>query len=103
MKVLNLAVAVSGAAVAAQAAVELTATPFVAGRDVVGVIAPAGVTGTPSVTIEGSDDGTTWVVLATSTALGMQMFNLILRPFMRFNVGTAGGAGTYNVYLLNGT
>jgi hypothetical protein len=103
MKVLNLAVAVSGTAVAAQAAVELTATPFVAGRDVVGVIAPVGMGGTPSVTIEGSDDGTTWVVLATNTTLGLQMVNLVLRAFMRFNVGTVGTGGTYNAYLLNGT
>lgn len=103
MKVLDLAVGFAGDAVAAEDAVELEATPFLAGRDVVAVIAPVGVTGAPSVTIEGSNDGTTWVVLATNATLGLSMTNVVCRAFMRLNVGTAGTAGTYNAYLLNGT
>lgn len=103
MKALTLASAVSGTAVAAQAAVSLTATPFLAGRDVVAVVNPIGITGTPTILIQGSDDNTTWTTLATHTSLGSTMYNVVARRYMRTNVTVASGAGTFNAYLLNGT
>lgn len=103
MKCLVLAEGVSGSAVAAQTAVTLTATPFVSGRDVVGVIAPADLTGTPNHRIQGSDDNIAWVDLMTNTTLALKMQTIILRPYMRFNVVTGGTAGLASAYLLNGT
>ena len=106
MKTLILAENVSATAVANQSAVQPLATPFLAGRDVVAVIDASAATGTPNLRIQGSDDNSTWVDLATSsgaTALGHREFNIKLRPYMRFGVFTAAGAGVVSAYCLNGT
>lgn len=103
MKTLVLAEGVSSASVAAQSAVQLVATPFLSGRDVVGVIDLTGTTGSPVAKIQGSDDGTTWVDLMTSSVLGHREGNFKLRQFMRFNVTTAGTGGVASAYCLNGT
>lgn len=102
MKVIVLADNVSATAVANQTAVQLLATPFLAGRDVVATIDPNAVTGTPNFRIQGSDDNTTWVDLATSTSLGEKVFNIKCRPYMRFGVFTVGGAGIVTAHISNG-
>lgn len=102
MKTLILAQGVSATAVANQTAVQLLATPFLAGRDVVSTIDPSGVTGTPTFKVQGSDDNTTWVDLHTSTSLGQSNANIKLRPYMRFGVTVVGGAGVVTARCDNG-
>lgn len=103
MKTLILGDNVSATAVAAQSAVQPLATPFLAGRDVIGRIVMNGVTGTPTVKIQGSDDNSTWVDLMTNTTLVDKAANIKLRPYMRLNVTVVGGAGTVSAYCDNGT
>lgn len=102
MKTLVLAEGVSSAAVANQAAVQPLATPFLAGRDVVGVIDLTGTTGTPTAKIQGSDDNSVWVDLMTSTVLGHKEGNFKLKQYMRFAVTVAGTGGVASAYCLNG-
>jgi len=103
MKTLVLAEGVAGGAVAAASAVQLVATPFLAGRDVVGVIDFTGTTGTPVGKIQGSDDNVTWVDLMSSSILGLKMGNFKLRQYMRFNITTGGTGGFASAYCNNGT
>lgn len=99
MKTLALAEGVSATAAAAQAAVRSRVTPFLAGRDVVATIAFSDATGTPTGKIQGSDDGTTWVDLMTSTVLGTKKATVKAREYMRFNVTAAGTAGVASAYI----
>lgn len=102
MKTLILAEGV-GFAAAAQAAVETLATPFLSGRDVVAEILPSGLTGTPTLKIQGADLAAgPWVDLLTSTSLAAKKGNIKLRKFMRFNVTAAGTAGSVSAYCHNG-
>ena len=103
MKTLVLAEGVAGGTVAAQSAVQVLATPFLAGRDVVGVIDFTGTTGSPVGKIQGSDDNSTWVDLMTSSVLGQRQGNFKLRQYMRFNITTGGTGGVASAYCLNGT
>lgn len=98
MKVLALAEGVA-TTVAAQAAVRLRATPFLAGRDVVATITYHDTTGTPNGRIQGSDDGTTWVNLLTSTVLGTKKGTINMREYMRFNQTAAGTGGVVSAYI----
>jgi hypothetical protein len=102
MKTLILADGVNAGTVANQSAVQPLATPFLAGRDVVAVLDFQGTTGTPVGKIQGSDDNTNWVDLATSSTLGHREFNIKLRPYMRAAVTTAGTGGVLSAYCLNG-
>lgn len=103
MKVLILGEGVNAAAVAAQTAVALKATPFLDGREVVCTIFANGVTGTPTIKVQGSaDSGTTWVDLVTHTVLYDKKYNIKCYPTMRLNVTVAGTAGTTSAYLENG-
>jgi len=102
MKTLVLADNVSATAVASQSAVLLVATPFLAGRDVVGFINMNGVTGAPNIKIQGSDDNVTWVDLMGNTTLVDRQANFKLRQYMRVTVAGAGGAGLYSAYCNNG-
>lgn len=102
MKTLVLAEGVAGGTVAAQSAVQLVATPFLAGRDVIGTINFTGTTGTPVGVIQGSDDNSTWVTLMTSSVLGLRMGNFKLKPYMRFNITTGGTGGVASAYCNNG-
>jgi hypothetical protein len=103
MKTLVLAEGVAST-VAAQAGVALVATPFLAGRDVVGCIDLTGVTGSPVAKIQGSDDVafTTPVDLMTSSILGLKKGNFKLMKYMRFNITTAGTGGVASAYCDNG-
>lgn len=99
MKTLELGAGVSLTAAAAQAAVRSRVTPFLAGREVVATINMAGATGTPTVLIQGSDDGTTWTTLLSSTVLGLKKSTIKTREYMRVNVTAAGTAGNVSAYL----
>lgn len=103
MKTLVLGENVSATAVANQSAVQPLATPFLAGRDVIAKLVNNGVTGTPTVKIQGSDDNSTWVDLLTNTTLISKEGNIKMRPYMRLAVTVVGSAGTVSAYLENGT
>jgi hypothetical protein len=102
MKALILATNVSAAAAAAQTAVQATATPFLSGRDVICHIEKTGVTGTPTIKVQGSDDGTTYTDLVSSTTLTNVVSNIKCMRYNRVNVTVAGSAGTINVWFENG-
>lgn len=102
MKTLVIAEGVSATAVAAQTAVHPVATPFLPGRDVVCYVNSNGMTGTPTVLIQGSDDNSTWTTLVTHTALYDKQYNIKCASYMRLNVTVAGSAGTVSSYCENG-
>lgn len=102
MKTLILGEGVNAAAVAAQTAVGAVATPFLDGRDVVCDLDLTGVTGTPTIKVQGSPDNVTWTDLVTHTVLYRKCYNIKVSRYMRLNVTVAGSAGTASCYLLNG-
>ncbi len=102
MKTLIIAESVSGTAVAAQTAVHPTATPFLGGRDVVCDVIANGLTGTPTILVQGSDDNSTWTTLVTHTVLVDRKYNIKCWPYMRANMTVVGSAGTFSVYCNNG-
>lgn len=102
MKTLILTEGTSGTAVAAQTAVGCTATPFLPGRNVVCHVNSNGLTGTPTILVQGSDDNSTWTTLATHTSLYNKQYNIQLRRYMRTNMTVVGTAGTFSAYCTNG-
>lgn len=102
MKMAILAENIAATGTATQTAIGLNATPFLSGRDVVARVISNGLTGTPTILIQGSDDNSTWTTLATHTALYDKEYNIKAARYMRANVTVAGSAGTYNVYIDNG-
>jgi hypothetical protein len=100
-KLLVLAAAVAANAVAAQTAVATNVTPFSRGFNARCNINLTGVTGTPTLKVQTSPDGTTWndaLVLNVITRQGFQG-ELTLDNYARFNVTGAGSAGTVDCYL----
>jgi hypothetical protein len=102
MKTAILAEGIAATGTATQTAVGLNATPFLAGRDVILDVVGAGLTGTPTILIEGSDDNVTFSTLATHTALYSKQYNIKAARYMRARQSVAGPAGTYSAYLNNG-
>ncbi len=102
MKTLILGEGASGTAVANQPAVNAKASPFLEGRDVVLFINSNGLTGSPTILVQGSSDGTTYVTLATHTVLYSKQYNIKHYNYMRLGMTVAGGAGTFSAYLNNG-
>ncbi len=101
MKLYAIAEGLSLAATGAGAAVELNATPFVQGRGAVLMVDVRGVSGSPTLRVQGSDDGTTWTDLVVHTGNPpAKMAQVTIPKFLRYNVTAAGTAGTANVYLL---
>lgn len=101
MDILQLGKDVDATAVAAQAAVEPTQTPFIAGREAIAVVSVDGVTGAPSIKVQGSDDGVTWSDLVTVAAQGPAVLaKVTVQAQMRLNVATAATAGKVSAYLL---
>jgi hypothetical protein len=100
LKVLGEAVSLT--AVAAQTAVALTGTPFAPGFNGVIVYSMTGATGTPTVKVQGSADGTTWVDLLTVSAITafLKLSEVTLYAQMRLNVTVVGTAGTVSAYIL---
>ena len=86
---------------AAGAGAAVRATPFVEGREAVAVVDVRGVGGTPTIRLQGSDDGTTWTDLVVHTGNPpAKMAQITIPKYLRYNVTAAGTAGTANVYLL---
>ena len=102
MKTLIIAEGIVATGTVAQTAVGATATPFLAGRDTVCRVVPTGLTGTPTVKVQGSDDNATWTDLVTHTVLYEKQYNIKCARYVRANQTVAGSAGTYSVYLDNG-
>ena len=103
MRTLVLGEAIVATGTVAQTAVNTNVTPFLSGRDVVGYINMNAVTGTPSVSIQGSDDNSVWTTLLTNATLTDRQGNFLAKQFMRVNQTVAGTAGTYSAYLNNAT
>ena len=102
MKNLVLGEGIAATGTVAQAAVDAKATPFLEGRDIVARLDLSGVTGTPTIKIQGSSDGTTWSDLVTHSVLYSKEYNIKCNRYMRVNQTAAGSAGTYSAYLTNG-
>jgi hypothetical protein len=104
MKDLIIAEGIDATGTVTQTAVHPTATPFLQGRDVVCKVQANGLTGTPTIIVEGSDDNfaTAATTLITHTALYTKEYNIKCWPYMRARQSVAGSAGTYNVYCTNG-
>lgn len=100
MKISSLANNVSAAAVAAQAAVDCDATPFLPGRKAILDLDLFGVTGSPVIKVQGSNDGSTWTDLVSHTALVRSLYEVEVYAEMRANVTTAGTAGTFSATLI---
>lgn len=100
LKILGEAVSLTAAA--AQTAVKMDGTPFTPNFNAVVTVHLAGATGTPTVKVQGSNDGgTTWVDLLTVTAITglMKKAEVTLCAQMRLNVSVVGTAGTCAAYL----
>jgi hypothetical protein len=107
-KLLRLAnVGTSAAAVAAQTGVRLTGTPFQRGFNMLAHIDTKGMTGAPVIRIQQADNlaftGAT-DLFATSGILTDEWVAEITptQEFVRVNVTTAAGAGTYQAYFTAG-
>lgn len=101
LKVLGEAVALDE--VAAQAAVDFDATPFSPGFNGVVVFSMTGATGTPTVKVQGSDDGgTTWsdLLVVSSITAFLKLADVTLHAKMRLNVTVDGTAGTVSAYVI---
>lgn len=107
-KLLTLAaVGTSAAAIAAAAAVALSATPFQPGFNLLANIITKGMTGAPVIKIQESEDAafTTPVDLAATSGILTDdwIFEVTpTLPYVRVAVTTAAGAGTYSAYLTAG-
>lgn len=98
---MTLGSAVSAAAVAAQAAQATDETPFAPGFNAIAELVLTGVTGTPTIKIQTSDDATTWTDALTVSALTRNVVKaeITLKKHARLNVTGAGTAGTVDGYL----
>lgn len=102
MDILALGEGVSLTAAAAQTAKQPANTPLLPGFEAIAAVNLDGATGTPTVKIEGSDDGgTTWTELLTITDLNaLKLAKITLHADMRLNVSVVGSAGKVSAYLL---
>lgn len=112
MNLLRLAAyGTNGAAQAAQAAVAIGPTPFSPGFNVVGIINGKGLTVAPVIKIQSTDaedptdEEAEWTDLMTTSGVTTDQyaeeFDLPAGArYVRANVTTAGGAGTFDAYLL---
>lgn len=107
-KLLRLAaVGTSAAAIAAQTAVELAATPFQRGFNLLAHVDTKGMTGAPVIKIQESEDEdfTTPVDLAATSGVLTDAWIFEVTPtlpYVRAAVTTAAGAGTYQAYFTAG-
>lgn len=99
----TLGTAVNLAAAAAQTAVAMTDTPNNAYRALLVRANYNGLTGTPTILIEGSEDaGTSYSTLATLTPVAAtpnQEVEVKVYPLTRVRVSVAGSAGAGNFYV----
>lgn len=100
-KLITLGTAVSATAVAAQTSVTTTATPFAPGHNAVVSVCLTGVTGTPTIKVQTSDDNSTWTDAVTVSVITRNhvMSEVTLKSYARLNVTVAGSAGTIDAYI----
>jgi hypothetical protein len=100
-KLITLGTAVSATSVAAQTAVSTTASPFAPGFNAVVHICSTGLTGTPTIKVQTSEDGTTWTDAVTVSVITRNhvMAEVELKKYARLNVTVAGSAGTLDAYI----
>lgn len=101
MQARTLASGVSLTSAAAQASVTNDTTPYIRNRAVVARVILNGNTGTPTVKIQQSDDGSTWTddIIVTSASAPVVEAQLTLKKYTRANVTATGSAGTFSAYL----
>lgn len=98
---LTLASAVAATGTVTQAAQTTRTTPYMIERKATAVVDLTTVTGTPTVLIETSVDGTAYTTAGTFTVIGKVKFlDITLSNFIRVRQSVAGSAGTFDVYLL---
>lgn len=85
----------------AQPAKLMLETPFSQGFNTIASINLTGATGTPTVLIEGSDDGTTYSTLMTVAAITESLVKaeVVLKKYMRARVSVVGTAGTVSAWI----
>ncbi|HET9680316.1 MAG TPA: hypothetical protein VFP95_07140 [Gammaproteobacteria bacterium] len=100
MKVVILGEDVDLTAAVAQAAIEMDATPLIAGREAVLVAQTAAEAGSTVMKVQTSDDNVNWTdVLTLNADTPVRIAQLKLAKYLRLNVTTAGTAGTGSAYL----
>lgn len=100
-RLITLGEGVSLTSAAAQAAQATDDTPFARGFDAICTIVLTGATGTPTVKIQTSPDGSTWsdAVTLSSIANSSVKREIALDKYARLNVTAAGSAGVVSAYL----
>lgn len=102
MQVLPLGENIAADAVAAQAGIQLVATPFYPGRQVVAIVDYSGnMAAAATVLVQSAPDNATWTTVMTSSTLVPKYQNVATDLWMRMNVTVAGTAGSKcSAYLL---
>lgn len=100
-KLITLGAAVSAIAAAAQAAKDTDDTPFSPGFNAIATVVLTGVTGTPTIKVQTSDDNVAWTDAVTVSALdrNVVMAEIEVKRYARLNVTAVGTAGTVDAYL----
>ena len=100
-KIVTLGTAVDATAVAAQTAVSTTASPFAPGFNAIVHICSTGLTGSPVIKVQTSDDNSTWTDAVTLNVLTRNhvMAEVELKKYARLNVTTGGSAGRIDAYI----
>lgn len=100
-KLITLGAAVSATAAAAQTGVSTQEIPFAPGFNAVAHIVFTGVTGTPTVKVQVSDDNVAWTDAATIGVVtrSHSLHEIVLKKFARLNVTAVGTAGTVDAYI----
>lgn len=95
----TLASNVAATGTATQTAQTTQTTPMISGRTALVMVDTTTVTGTPTILIETSADGTTYSTAATVTLIGkVTLVEVALANYIRARQSVAGSAGTYNAY-----
>lgn len=96
----TLANNVAATGTATQTAQTTQVTPMLSGRTGLLVVDMTTVTGTPTILIETSADGTTYSTASTVTLIGkVTLAEITLANYVRARQSVAGSAGTYSAYL----
>lgn len=103
MNVVALGESVALNSAAAQTAVDLDATPLIAGREGVLIASTVWMAGGAVMKVQTSDDGSSWTDVLTINAQGPTVVKKVtLKNKARLNVTSAGTGGTGSAYLVGG-
>jgi hypothetical protein len=100
-KLITLGAAVSATSATAQTAQSTTTTPFAPGFNAIAHLHFTGLTGTPTVKIQTSEDNSNWTDALTVSVLTRSsvLAEITLQKYARLNVTAVGDAGTIDAYL----